>query len=164
MTTMTDNNLVVADELEDIAMLLAGQGQLANDIDLAASKQFASVVKEEFQRLELATEMLEYDDLNPILAWVMENIDHAQNTPDSLVSLQNNGHFFQWVELLAASLRQNDTLLLPELTSCLTHPDWPVELPEKTLQTFLLTLATPKPQSSQTVNSDNQNIESASTN
>ncbi len=164
MTTMTDNNLVVADELEDIAMLLAGQGQLANDIDLAASKQFASVVKEEFQRLELATEMLEYDDLNPILAWVMENIDHAQNNPDSLASLQNNGHFFQWVELLAASLRQKDTLLLPELTSCLTHPDWPVELPEKTLQTFLLTLATPKPQLSQTVDSVTQNIESASTN
>ena len=33
MTTMTDNNLVVADELEDIAMLLAGRGQLAEDID-----------------------------------------------------------------------------------------------------------------------------------
>jgi chemosensory pili system protein ChpA (sensor histidine kinase/response regulator) len=143
---MTDNKLVVADELEDIAMLLAGQGQLADDIDLETSQAFASGVQEEFQRLELASEMLDYEALNPILSWVMQNIEQVKNNPASLVLLQNDGHFFQWVELLAASLRQKDTLLLPELKSCLTHPDWPVELSEKTLQTFLLTLATPEVQ------------------
>ena len=143
MTTMTDNKWVIAEELEDVAMQLAGLGHLANDVDLGNCQTFASGVTEEFQRLELASEMLEYHSLKPILAWVMENIEKAKSTPTSLVLLQNEGHFYQWAELLAASLRQQDTLLLPELTSCLTHPDWPVVVPEKTLQTFLLTLATP---------------------
>lgn len=141
MTTMTDNKLVIADELEDVAMQLAGHGLLPDDISIEANESFASIVKDEFQRLELASEMLEYDALQPITTWLIENISSPKSAPKSLVTLQNDGHFYQWAELLAASLRQQDTLLLPNLTSCLTHPDWPVALPQTTLQTFLLTLA-----------------------
>ena len=144
MTTMTENKLVIADELEDVAMQLAGHGQLAESIDAQSAQSFASSVVEEFQRLQLASDMLEYDALQPITRWLIENTKTAKNIPAILALLQNEGHFFQWAELLAASLRQQDTLLLPDLTSCLTHPDWPVTLPKETLQTFLLTLAEPQ--------------------
>jgi len=85
--------------------------------------------------------MLEYDALRPITRWLIENTKTASNIPAILVLLQNQGHFYQWAELLAATLRQQDTLLLPELTRCLTHPDWPAPLPQNALQTFLLSLA-----------------------
>jgi len=138
---MTDNKLVIADELEDVAMQLAGHGVLAEDIGTKASQAFSSSVIEEFQRLQLASDMLEYETLQPITSWLIENTNTASNIPAILALLQNQGHFYQWAELLAAMLRQQDTLLLPELTSCLTHPDWPAPIPQATLQTFLLSLA-----------------------
>ncbi len=141
MTTMTDNNMVIADELEDVAMQLAGHGKLAEDIDTQSAQAFATSVIDEYQRLQLASDMLEYDALEPITSWLIENINTAKNIPVILTLLQNNDHLFQWAELLAASLRQQDTLLLPDLTSCLTHPDWPVTLEREKLETFLLSLA-----------------------
>ncbi|MGB1310278.1 MAG: hybrid sensor histidine kinase/response regulator [Leucothrix sp.] len=140
---MTDNNLVIADELEDVAMQLAGRSLLADDIDAADSQLFATDVANEFQRLQMASELLEYHSLPPITAWLIQNTEQAAEKPTQIVTLQNEGHFFQWAELLAASLRQQDTALLPELTGCLTHEAWPIALSEDTLQAFLLSLAAP---------------------
>ena len=138
---MTDNEWAIADELEDVAMQLAGRGQLAAEVDEQTCQAFSLGVIEEFQRLQLASEMLEYTTLSPILAWLINNTEQASKDRAALILLQNEEHFFQWAELLAASLRQQDTLLLPDITSCLTHPAWPTPLAQETLQTFLLSLA-----------------------
>lgn len=140
---MNDTKLAIADELEDVAMQLAGRGLLAENSDIEACQSFASGVVDELQRLQLTSDMLKYESLKPITAWLIENTQQASKSSSTLVSLQNEGHFFQWAELLAAALRQEDTSLLPELSACLTQPSWPVSMPTETLQTFLLSLAAP---------------------
>ena len=155
---MTDNILGIADELEDVAMQLAGRGLLAEDTDIETCRLFATDVVNEFQRLQLASELLDYSALSPITSWLIKNTEQAGETPKVLALLQNDGHFYQWAELLAASLRQQDTSLLPDLTSCLTHPDWPTALSQETLKRFLLSLADPQVtlEDSKSASSDSQ--------
>jgi chemosensory pili system protein ChpA (sensor histidine kinase/response regulator) len=136
---MTDYAQEMADELEDVALQLAGLGMFeAEDTAPAAEAVIA-----EYQRLKMAAEMLEYAPLQPLSDWLIENTEAAAKQNDTFASLQNGGLFFEWAELLAASLRQQDTLLLPELTSSLTHPDWPNELPTAILESLLLSIAQP---------------------
>lgn len=136
---MTDYAQEMADELEDVALQLAGLGLFeADDTGLAAEAVIA-----ELQRLKMAAEMLEYAPLQPLCDWLINNTHSAAEQIAVFTSLNNDGLFYEWAELLAASLRQQDTLLLPELTSSLTHPDWPIELPNAILEPLLLSIAQP---------------------
>ena len=141
---MTDMTQEVAAELEDVAMQLAGRGLLDNSISNDECLVQADSVIAEFERLELVGEMLDFSPLQPLCKWLTDNAKQAAKSPETLVKIQNEGHFYQWAELLAASIRQQDTLLLPELTSSLNDPVWPVPIETDTLQSLLLYLAAPK--------------------
>jgi len=144
----------VAAELEDVAMQLLERGILDNTTSVEACQGHAEAVIDEFQRLQLAGEMLGYPLLQPLTQWLIENTQHAANIPKLFIQLQNGGHFFQWAELLAAAIRQQDTLLLPDLTSTLTDPAWPISLSHDTLEHVLVTLAEPATQRCETAPSN----------
>ena len=141
---MTDMTQEVAAELEDVAMQLAGRGLLENGISNDDCLIQADSVTAEYERLELVGEMLGFTPLQPLCNWLAENTKQAAKAPETFIQLQNEGHFYQWAELLAASIRQEDTLLLPELTSTLTDPVWPIPVETEVLQSLLLYLAEPK--------------------
>ena len=147
---MTEMMQEVAAELEDVAMLLAGRELLDDSISKQECQVQSESVAAEYQRLELAGEMLEFAPLQPLCSWLTDNTQKAADSPETFIRLQNEGHLYQWAELVAASIRQQDTLLLPELTSALNDPIWPVPIDSAVLQSLLLALVEPKIASTET--------------
>lgn len=160
---MTEMMQEVAAELEDVAMQLAEQGLLDPSASIQECQTQAESVSEEFQRLKLAGEMLEYPPLLPICDWLIDNTQHAATSPERYTQIQNEGHFYQWAELLAASIRQQDTLLLPELTSTLTDPIWPKPIETESLQAVLLSIAEPETTTTENSVSQEQTLQEKDT-
>ena len=131
----------IAAELEDVAMQLAGRDLLDENITTEDCQSQSDLVAEEFQRLQLAGEMLDFVPLYSVTEWLIKNTQDSANSPNIFIKLQNEGHFYQWAELLAASIRQQDTRLLPELTNALTDPIWPISIDTESLQALLMCLA-----------------------
>lgn len=137
---MLDNRQEVADELEDVALQLADRSMQAEVTDEAQSLSLATDVTAEFERIQLVGEMMDYAPLQAIGEWLTVNASAATDKPSTMALLQSNGHFFQWAELLASTIRQQDASLLPMLSEALQHDDWPVAMPNDTLESVLLSL------------------------
>jgi chemosensory pili system protein ChpA (sensor histidine kinase/response regulator) len=137
---MLDNRQEVADELEDVALQLADRSMQEEASTIELSDALANDVIAEFERIQMVGEMMEFAPLQAIGAWLTNNTLEAADKPETMAQLQNAGHFFQWAELLASVIRQNDSSLLPDLRDALQHEDWPLEMPVDTLESVLLAL------------------------
>ncbi|PID46191.1 MAG: hypothetical protein CSB47_05645 [Proteobacteria bacterium] len=146
---MTDTMQEIAAELEDVAMQLAEYTLPDEELSVEQCQNQAALVTEELQRLRMAAEMLDYPALLPVCDWLCDMLLVAAQSPEIYRQIHHDGHLFQWVELLAANIRQQDTLLLPELNSALTDPIWPKPLGESVLQELLLSIVKPQPQTAE---------------
>ncbi|RVU86407.1 hybrid sensor histidine kinase/response regulator [Leucothrix sargassi] len=140
MITMLDNRQDVANELEDVALQLADRSMQAEVQTEEQASAFCNDLIAEFERIKMVGEMMDFAPLADVSHWLSGNAQAASSKPETMANLQVHGHFFQWAELLATSLRQEDTSLLPLLSESLQHEDWPVAIPVKVLEETFLAL------------------------
>ena len=116
---MLDNRQEVADELEDVALQLAERSMQAEVTNEDQSQSLAKDVIAEFERIQLVGEMMDFSPLQAIGEWLTTNTLAAADKPTTMSVLQGDGHFYQWAELFASAIRQQDSSLLAMLSQAL---------------------------------------------
>ncbi|MEE9445792.1 MAG: response regulator [Cocleimonas sp.] len=127
---MHENNVAIADELEDIALQLA----MLDVTDTAGSLE---TISGELQRIEMLSQLLEVPALENLNQWMLSNTEYSNDNQASLKYLLEEGHFVNWIDILAATLREDVSTLITALTSALTEPKWLHPLPASTLKNII---------------------------
>ena len=157
MSLDSATKIMLAEELEDIAMELVGISQLSPSSK--NNDRISQSLQAEIQRLNDITEMYDYKELHSVSMWVHQSVlALAANTK---LLLQNNeaGLFYTWLELLAACLRDYDDELLSELKISLEHKDWGKRVEQQDLQSLLSSLTDFQHESSGDSSSESSKLE-----
>ena len=125
-----NNNSVIADELEDIALQLAM-------LDSTNVNNALNTVANEVQRIEILSELLELPALQSISHWIISNTQVTEENESQLKTLLTEGHFSTWIEVLAAFLREYDSSLIATLKTEFTKPKWLFPIPLESLENLL---------------------------
>ncbi len=125
-----NNNSVIADELEDIALQLAM-------LDSTNVKNALNTVTNELQRIKMLSQLLELPALASINNWIISNTQATEDNESQLNTLLTGGHFSTWVEILAALLREHESSLIATLKIELTEPKWLLPIPSESLESLL---------------------------
>ncbi len=150
-----NNNIAIANELEDIALQLAM-------LDSTDIKSALETVVMELQRIEMLAQLLEVPALESVNSWMILNTAINEKNEKQLHFLLSEGHFSNWIDMLAALLREQDSSLVTSLITELTDTKWPSPLSEtslKMLNQWLNTSVTNRENNTNdTVNSDEKII------
>jgi chemosensory pili system protein ChpA (sensor histidine kinase/response regulator) len=143
----SETKIVLAEELEDVAMELANisQHDLTDTSDESAVLAYCQSIQAETERLSDIAELYEYKALLPITLWVNQNVLALTNNAIKRSESSENGLFITWIELLAASLQQADDELSSELKIALLDPAWATPVNASSLQQLLDSLNVDEP-------------------
>jgi HPt (histidine-containing phosphotransfer) domain-containing protein len=125
-----NNNSVIADELEDIALQLAM-------LDSTNINDALDTVASELQRIEILSQLLELPTLEGISNWMISNTQVTKGNKNQLNTLLTEGHYSTWIEVLAALLREHESSLIATLKTEFTEPKWLTPIPPELLKNLL---------------------------
>lgn len=120
MQVTNEINNSIADELEDIALVFS----MLEKNNLGQS---LTTIEGGLNRIDDISQETDATALRALGHWMALNLELNEDTENQIKALLQNNSFSEWVDVLAALLREYDQSLLPQLHQSLATPDWPIK-------------------------------------
>ncbi len=120
MTNIIETHNLIADELEDIALVFSM-------LEKSNLTQALQTVEKGLARIDDLSQEHDATALRAISHWMSLNLELDDETQPQVVTLLKEDSFSAWIDILASVLRKHDPVLLPQLHQSLTSPQWPIK-------------------------------------
>ncbi|KAG1694940.1 hypothetical protein GQR58_006868 [Nymphon striatum] len=120
MTNTNESNRLIADELEEVALIFS----MLEKNNLIQALQ---TIDKELTRIDTLSQEHDATALRAISHWMGLNLELTDETKAQIETLLQDGSFSNWVDILASVLRKHDPVLLPQLHQSFTTPQWPIK-------------------------------------
>ncbi|WP_299875124.1 Hpt domain-containing protein [uncultured Cocleimonas sp.] len=119
-TEIAESNSLIADELEDIALVFS----MLEKNNLIQALQ---TIDKGLARIDNISLEQNANALRAISHWMGLNLELNDETQAQITTLIAEDSFTSWIDILASVLRNYDPVLLPQLHQSLTSPQWPIK-------------------------------------